>query len=104
MLLASVAKIKKNTQKVCWQPAQPDLETKRPFSAIFFEALEPKYLFQQKYFEALEPKDLISKKYYEACGHLWQEITDWFKAEELVQPLVAMEQLIIRSANGKSIN
>ena len=49
----------------------------------------------------LEPKEFFRQKYFEACDLLIQELTDRFKQKEVVQPLLAIEQLLIKSANGE---
>ena len=48
-----------------------------------------------------EPKAFFHQKYFEACDLLIQELTNRFKQREVVQTLIAMEHLLIKSANGE---
>ena len=46
------------------------------------------------------PKFYFRKIYYEACDLLIQELADRFEQADLINPLIAMESLLIKAANG----
>jgi len=46
-------------------------------------------------------RDISNKKYYSACDILIQELVDRFEEKEFMQPVLAMESLLIKSANGE---
>jgi len=48
-----------------------------------------------------EPKRYFRQKYYSACDILIQELVDRFEQKEFMQPVLAMESLLIKSANGE---
>ena len=48
-----------------------------------------------------EPKMCFRQKYYSACDILIQELLDRFKQEEFMQPVLTMESLLIKYANGE---
>jgi len=48
-----------------------------------------------------EPKRYFRHKYYSACDILIQELVDRFEQKEFMQPVLAMESLLIKSANGE---
>ena len=46
------------------------------------------------------PKEYFRQIYNEECDLLIEEITDRFEVKESLQPVVAMEKLLIKTANG----
>ena len=48
-----------------------------------------------------EPKRYFGQKYYSACDILIQELLDRFEQKEFMQPVLTMESLLIKSANGE---
>lgn len=48
------------------------------------------------------PKVYFRKIYYEACDILIQELDDRFEQVHLMNPMIAMESLLIKAANGDS--
>ena len=48
-----------------------------------------------------EPKKYFRQKYFAACDVLIQELLDRFEQKEFMQPVLAIESLLIKSANGE---
>ena len=48
-----------------------------------------------------EPRSYFQQKYYTACDILIQELLDSFEQKEFMQPVLAMENLLIKLANGE---
>ena len=51
-----------------------------------------------------EPKDFFRQQYYSACDLLLQELSDRFDQKAFVQPVVALELLLIKAANGENFD
>ena len=51
-----------------------------------------------------EPKDFFRQQYFAACDLLIQELTDRFDQKEFMQPVVALESLLLKSADGEDFD
>ena len=65
----------------------------------------PRYRELPKWFGGSEshkfskPKEFFSQQYFAACDLLIQELLDRFDQKDLMQPILAMESVLIKSAN-----
>lgn len=48
-----------------------------------------------------EPKDYFRQQYFASCDLLFGELTDRFDQKEFMQPVLALESLLLKSANGE---
>ena len=48
-----------------------------------------------------KPKEFFRQQYFAACDLLTQELLDRFEQKDLMQPILAMESVLIKSANGE---
>ena len=51
-----------------------------------------------------EPKDFFRQQYFAACDLLIQELTDQFEQKEFIQPVIDLESLLLKSANGEDFD
>ena len=51
--------------------------------------------------EFCNPKEFFRIQYFEACDLLIQELDDRFEQKEIMQPVLNMESLLLKSANGE---
>ena len=51
--------------------------------------------------EFCNPKKFFQIQYFEACDVLIQELDDRFEQKEIMQPVLCMESLLLKSANGE---
>ena len=51
--------------------------------------------------EFRHPRELFRKQYFEALDLLIQELHDRFEQKEIMQPVLSMESLLLKSANGE---
>lgn len=47
------------------------------------------------------PKDYYRSLYFEACDLLIQELQDRFEQQEILPPVIALETLVTKAANGE---
>lgn len=76
-----------------------DLEIGEPKLPIYYKP--PKRFGGSDPYQFDEPKMCFRQKYYSACDVLIQELLDRFEQKEFMQPVLTMESLLIKSANGE---
>ena len=68
----------------------------------------PKYRKPPKRFGGSEPhmfskpKEFFRQQYFAACDLLIQNLLDRFEQKDLMQPILAMESVLIKSSNGEN--
>ncbi len=104
-----------NVTRAFYQRQRNDDQFDRFFSAIVDEAAkmeigEPKLPRYRKLparfddgqpHQFREPNAYFRKIYYEACDLLIQELHDRFEQAHIMKPMIAMEALLVKSANGQ---
>ena len=50
------------------------------------------------------PRDYYQHLYFEACDLLLRELTDRFDQQELLPPVLGLESLLIKAANGEAFD
>ena len=49
-------------------------------------------------------KDFFHQQHFAACDFLFQELTDRFEQKKFIQPVIALESLLFKSANEEDFD